>query len=124
MRSSRRAPRPFCSNASQSWAASLPDITRDGLRRADRFGEGAADLDQRFGADRLDRLGDPAGGLVEAAAQLGPEAQRKRCARLRQQIADAVEAEHAETIDQIGRKPQGDDRQAADIGRGLPRSEM
>ena len=99
----------------------LADVAGDGLRRADRLGEGAADLDQPSG--RIGSIGSamPADGLVEAAAELGAEAQRQRRARLRQQLADAVEAEHAETIDQLGRKPQRRDRQAADIGRGASR---
>ena len=99
----------------------LADVARDGFRRADRFGEGAADLDQLLRTDRLDRLGDLAGRLVKAAAELGTEAQRERRARLRQQIADALEAEHAKAVDQIGREAQRRDRKRRDIGGGRSR---
>ena len=106
MRSSRRAPRPLPSKRLAELGGELADVARDRLGRADRFGKGAPHLDQFLRTDGLDRLGDPAGGLIEAPAELGAEAQRQRRTRLRQQIANAVEAEDAKSADQIGREAQ------------------
>jgi hypothetical protein len=88
-----RAEAPASSSAAQSCRDQLADIAGDGLGRADRLGEGAADLDQlrrRTGSIGSRRI---AQRLVEAAAELGAEAQGQRRARLRQEIADAAEAE-------------------------------
>jgi hypothetical protein len=81
----------------------LGDIARDGFRRADRFSESLADFDQLRGADGLDRFAEAADGLVDAPSEFGPEAQRKRCAGLRQQIADVVKPKDAQTVDKISR---------------------
>ena len=99
----------------------LADVARDGLGRADGLGEGAADLDQRLGADRLDRLGEATGRLIETPAELGAEAQRQRRTRLRQQIAHAVKTEDVKIADHIGRQPQRGDRQWRDVARRVPR---
>jgi hypothetical protein len=95
---SRRAPRPARSRASQSCAAS------HGLGSPDRLGEGAADLDQGLGADRLDRLGKATGRLIKTPAELGSKTQRQRCTRLRQHISHAVKAEDMKSADHVGRQ--------------------
>ena len=92
-RSSRRAPRPLASSAAQSWTIELARIAGDGLRRADRLGEGAAHLDQVRRADRLDRFGEASpwpgrdGGRVRgrsaARAARGVLPRDRRCARSR-----------------------------------------
>ena len=54
----------------------LADRARYGLCRPDGLGKGAADLDQRLGADRFDRLGEAPGRLIKTSAELRAEAQR------------------------------------------------
>ena len=99
----------------------LADVARDRFHRADRLGEGAAHLDQLLRTDGLDWLGDLAGRLVKAAAELRTEAEREGRARLRQQVADVLEAELPEAANHIGREAQGGDRKGSDIARGLAR---
>src|ERR1019366_3483070 len=55
-------------------AGELADVAGDGLCRADGSGEGAANLDQFLGADRFDRLSDPADRLVEPVTEFGADA--------------------------------------------------
>jgi hypothetical protein len=68
------------------------------ISAADGFDEGAVDLDQFVGTDRFDRFSGPTDCLVESAAKFRAEAQRERRARVRQQLAHAVEAEHAKGV--------------------------
>ena len=89
----------------------LADVAGDRLGGADRLGEGAARLDQVGRADRLDRLGQLAEGLVEAPAELRAEAQGERRARLREQVADPLEAEDAQVRRHRLRQPEGCQRQ-------------
>ena len=99
----------------------LADVARDRFRRADRLGEGAAHLDQSLRTDRLDRFGGMAGRLVKSTAELRTEAEREGRARLRQQVADVLEAELPEAANHIGREAQGGDRKGSDIALGLAR---
>ena len=100
--------------------ASLPIVARHGLGRPDGLGEGAADLDQGLGADRLDRLGEATGRLIKTPAELRAEAQRQRRTRLRQHITHAVKTEDTKIADHIGRQPQRCDRQRRDVARRVP----
>src|SRR3984893_8800807 len=59
-------------------ANELVCIAGNGLRRADRLGEAAADLDEVRRANRINRLAEASHGLIEAAAKIGTEAQDKR----------------------------------------------
>jgi hypothetical protein len=54
----------------------LADTARHGLCRPDGLGKSAADLDQRFGSDRFDRLGEATGRLIKTPAEFRAEAQR------------------------------------------------
>jgi len=72
------------------------DVARDGLRGADRLGEGAARL--------------PSSAPKRSA----------KGARLSEQVADLVEAKHPEALDPRGRKSQGRNRQRRDIVRCFP----
>lgn len=58
--------------------------------------EGPAHLKQIRWAHRLERIGQRAKRLFNAAAEFRSEAQRKRSARLRQEIAHPLEAEDAQ----------------------------
>ncbi len=53
-------------------ASQYADIARDGLSRADRLGESAADLDQLLGADRLKRTGKEMKFIVEGVTNSAP----------------------------------------------------
>ena len=121
IKSSRRAPRPLSLQSVAKLWSELADGARHGLGRPDGLGEGAADLDQGLGADRLDRLGEATGRLIKTPAELRAEAQRQRRARLRQHIAHAVKTEDMKIADHTGRQPQRCDRQRRDVARRVPR---
>ena len=98
----------------------LADVTGDGLCRADRLGEGTAYLYEIGRADRLDKFGCNAQGLIQTSAQFGAEAKSERRARLRQKIADRSEAERAQCGDSGGRNAQRLKRQPLQDGRAVP----
>ena len=100
---------------------SSPIVARYGLGRPNGLGEGAADLDQRLGTDRLDRLGEATGRLIKTSAEFRAEAQRQRRTRLRQHITHAVKTEDMKIADHIGRQPQSCERQRRDVARRVPR---
>ena len=81
------------------------DIERHSLGRRDGPGEGPADLDQCFGTDRLDRLGEATSRLIKTPAELRAKAQRQRRTRLRQHITHAVKTEDMKIPDHMGRQP-------------------
>lgn len=57
--------------------------------------------------------------LVEPSAELGTEAKRQRRARLRQEVADPLEAEHAQIVGHGGWQAQRFQRQGGDDRRTM-----
>lgn len=97
----------------------LADMAGDGLCRADGLREIALHLDQLVGSDRLDRLAENPEGLIDAATELRPEAQSKRRARLREEVADPLEAENMERRDHVGRQAKRGEWKARQHGTVL-----
>ena len=90
----------------------LGNVARHGLGCRNRFGERLEDADEFRRVDKLERLAAASKHLVEAAADVGTEAQRERGARRCRQLPDTVEAEPPELLDRSRRKTQGRNRQA------------
>jgi hypothetical protein len=95
----------------------LGSIARDGFRCGDRLREDAAHLDKVGRTHGIDRLADPAQGLIEATANLGAKAQRQRRAWLVRQFADAIEAENEKALQHFLRQSKGCDGQIENGGR-------
>ena len=92
------------------------DVSGDGLGGANRLGKVAPCFDPLRDGDRRDRLAGAAERLIEPPADLWPEAQRQRCARLRRHFADRLEAQASQRLDSIRRQAQCRDRQIGDRG--------
>ena len=100
--------------ASRELADQPAHIFGDGLRCADRLGKILRDLHQLRRSDRLDRFGDAAKHLIQPARGLRPEPQRQRRTRHGRELANRIDTEHAQALDDLRRQPQGDDRQVDD----------
>lgn len=88
-----------------------PGVARERFRRADRLGEAALDDRPLRLEDGRDRFEHPAEGLVEPSPDLRSEPQDQGRPGLALQVENGLEPQATEALRQIGREPEGRDRE-------------